>query len=72
MTLASYLKSMGLTQAAFAAQIGTSRQNVSRWCEGVIPRRADMLRLLAITEGKVTPNDFALAPIAKPQPERAA
>lgn len=72
MTLASYLKSLGLTQAAFAAQLGTSRQNVSRWCEGVTPRRADMLRLLAATEGKVTPNDFAFAPITKSQPERMA
>lgn len=78
MKLAAYLSSTGKTRAAFAAELETSRQNVTRWCEGVTPRRKDMLRILAATEGKVTALDFLLqAPAktaAKPTPseERAA
>ena len=72
MKLAAYLSSIGMSRSAFATKLGTSRQNVTRWCEGVTPRRDDMLRLLAETEGKVTPNDFVLGHRAKPQPERMA
>lgn len=72
MKLAAYLASINTTPAAFAAELGTSRQNVSRWCAGVTPRRREMLMLLAKTEGKVTPNDFMLGPIAKPSEGRAA
>lgn len=72
MKLAAYLSQAGMSRAAFAAKIGTSRQNVARWCEGVTPRRDDLMRILAETEGQVAPNDFIFAPIAKPQPERMA
>jgi transcriptional regulator with XRE-family HTH domain len=67
MKLSAYLSSLGMSRAAFAAKVGTSRQNVSRWCEGVTPRRDDMIRVLAETEGKVTPNDFAFSP-RSPEP----
>lgn len=72
MKLATYLSQTGISVPAFAAKLGTSRQNVDRWCKGVTPRRNDLMRILAETEGQVTPNDFIFAPIAKPQPERLA
>lgn len=72
MKLATYLSQNGIGVRAFALKLGTSRQNVDRWCKGVTPRRKDQLRILAETGGAVTPNDFVFAPIAKPQPERAA
>lgn len=78
MKLAAYLSSVGKTRSTFAAELETSRQNVARWCEGVTPRRRDMLRILAATEGKVTALDFLLQspakPAAKPNPseERGA
>ncbi len=73
MKLAAYLSSIGKSRSAFAAELETSRQNVTRWCEGVTPRRKDMLRILAATEGKVTALDFLLQspskPLAKPSDE---
>lgn len=72
MKLAAYLSEAGISVQAFAAKLGTSRQNVDRWCKGVTPRRNDLMRILAETEGKVTPNDFIFAPIAKPQSQGAA
>jgi DNA-binding transcriptional regulator YdaS (Cro superfamily) len=70
MKLSAYLSSVGKSRSAFAAELETSRQNVARWCEGVTPRRQDMLRILAATEGKVTANDFMLAPAIKPPPAK--
>ena len=73
MELKAYLTSEGLTPSAFAERIKTSRQNVSRWCAGVMPRRRDIIRILSATGGKVTPTDFALAVrrAAKPRKEAA-
>lgn len=61
MELRAYLSSVNETPSAFAVRVGTSRQNVSRWCSGVMPRRRDIVRILSATGGKVTPTDFALA-----------
>jgi len=72
MKLAAYLSTHRISIPAFAAKLGTSRQNVDRWCKGVTPRRNDMVRILAETQGQVTPNDFVLGPIAKPSEGRAA
>lgn len=68
MDLSAYLKGAGLSRAAFAARLKTSRQNVSRWCDGVVPRRDDIVKIMAETGGAVTPNDFAFA---KPKPAPA-
>lgn len=62
MKLATYLSQVDMSVPAFAAKLGTSRQNVDRWCKGVTPRRNDLMRILAETEGKVTPNDFVFTP----------
>lgn len=72
MKLATYLSQNGIGIRAFALKLGTSRQNVDRWCKGVTPRRKDLMRILAETEGAVTPNDFVFAPIAKPAPKSEA
>lgn len=61
MELSAYLKAKGQSRSSFAADLKTSRQNVSRWCEGVMPRRDDIAKIMAATDGAVTPMDFAFA-----------
>lgn len=68
MKLAAYLKQAGKTRSAFAAELGTSRQNVARWCDGVTPRREDMLLILGATGGQVTAHDFLLTGRTKARP----
>jgi transcriptional regulator with XRE-family HTH domain len=59
MTLAEYLKSTGERPAQFAARIGVSRQNVSRWVAGKnLPRVAEIKRIVEATDGKVDGNSF--------------
>ncbi len=76
MELAAYLSAKGETPSSFAVKLETSRQNVSRWCDGVMPRKPDLAKIMAATNGAVTPMDFAFAkPKTVPAPkseERAA
>lgn len=60
MTLADYLDHHKLTYAAFAAQIDVRHpRTVERYAKGQrIPDRNVMPRIVAATEGQVTPNDF--------------
>ncbi len=66
MDLSAYLKTHNISRATFAATLRTSRQNVSRWCEGVMPRREDIVKIMAETKGEVTPTDFAFAKPVRP------
>lgn len=59
MTLSEYLTQNQIKPAAFARQIGTSRQSIHRWTVGLSrPRAQEMRRIAEATGGKVTANDF--------------
>ena len=58
MTLEDYLEENGLTQAEFACLAQIKQSTVSRYLNGRLPRRAQLERIIAITRGKVTANDF--------------
>lgn len=71
MKLTTYidLKHRG-NRAAFARLIGVSAMSVLRYCKEPphIPRPSIMVRIVALTNGEVTPNDFFCAAYsAKPQ-----
>lgn len=56
MTLAQYLLAHSISQADFAARLGTSDATVSRWASGkMIPRREMIARIAAETAGAVNP-----------------
>jgi len=66
MTLASWLNSSNLTPTAFADLIGVSRQAMWRYCSNErVPRPEILKRIHKATSGKVTANDFMLAPASK-------
>lgn len=56
----TYLERNHLTDAAFARVIGVSREAVRRYRGGRIPTREIMRRIVDVTDGLVTPNDFHL------------
>jgi len=59
MTLSDYLLSRQLSDAAFARQIGVTRQAVYRYRRRVQPPAWSVLEAIhKATEGVVTPNDF--------------
>lgn len=59
MRLKEYLKQHSLTVEGFAAAIGESPFTVGKWVRGDRrPREATMLRIVDLTSGLVTPNDF--------------
>lgn len=59
MTLDEYLTNERLTESAFAAKIGVSQPHVGRIRKGrVWPQKDTMERILIVTGGRVTPNDF--------------
>lgn len=66
MTLADFLKKKNIRQADFADRIGKSAPYVSMICRGQIwPSRDVIHRIVEVTGGKVTANDFM-------QPQEAA
>lgn len=66
MTLSQYLDQQGLTGEAFAALIDVNPSTVCRYISGArYPRRAVLLRILAATDGAVTPADLLCAPKAE-------
>lgn len=68
MTLGEYLRLHNVTQRHFAALIGRTPPTINGWLSGYrTPRLEDLLAIERLTEGAVTPQDFA--PV---QPRRAA
>jgi transcriptional regulator with XRE-family HTH domain len=59
MTLSAWLTAQNLSDVAFAAQIGVTRQALYRYKHGErFPHRDVMARIIDATDGAVTPNDF--------------
>lgn len=59
MQLKDYLLLIGATERAFAEAIGVSQQAVSRYVSGArTPRPAVMMKIHAVTGGRVAPSDF--------------
>lgn len=72
MKLASYLEREKISDSAFAARIGVSRQALWRYKSGDRrPEWALLEKIVAETCGAVTPNDF-LPNAIQLQPEAAA
>jgi len=64
MNLRTYITANGLTYEQAAALIGgVSRSAVIKWCRGErFPMPGQLRRIYEVTNGEVTPNDFALVP----------
>jgi transcriptional regulator with XRE-family HTH domain len=61
MKLVDYLRVNQITQAEFAARIGTTAATVNRIVRGkVTPRRALMTTICEVTKGEVQPLDLLL------------
>lgn len=59
MKLSEYMKTHKLSDADMASLIGCSEGAVKKWrYDERTPRRNQLLRICAITDGAVTPNDF--------------
>jgi hypothetical protein len=59
MKLSQYLAETNLTDAAFADMVGAERSTITRLRGGdQIPSRPLMLRIVEVTAGLVTANDF--------------
>jgi transcriptional regulator with XRE-family HTH domain len=74
MTLTEYLHANKLTASEFARQMGVSPQAVHRYCDGDrLPRKSEMEKILELTDGVVTPNDFfGVPPCSSPKGRRAS
>lgn len=64
MTLSDFMATQNIRPAEMAALIGdVSASGVIKWARGErIPRPDQQRRIFDATDGKVTPNDFVLAP----------
>lgn len=59
MKLADYLKENKILKHAFAEQIGCAPSTISRLLSGKhVPDRETMTKIIEVTGGAVTPNDF--------------
>lgn len=58
MTLDDFLRDQQLTNAAFAAKVGTDQSTIARLRKGQVPTPKVMLAILEHTGGKVRPDDF--------------
>ena len=59
MELKTYLKTNSLTCRDFAGQVNASERAVIKWSRKErFPREEFMKRIVLITNGEVTPNDF--------------
>ena len=59
MKLQDFLNSQGLTYSEFAVQVGTTGEAVRLWLNGQrTPKRASMKKIVTLTAGVVTANDF--------------
>lgn len=66
MHLADFLDARGISDADFGLSIGVSRQAVHRYRHGRIPDRTTMAKIIEVTGGAVTANDFFSAPAEEP------
>jgi DNA-binding transcriptional regulator YiaG len=63
MKLTDYLNLESMTHADFARLIEVSREAVRLWTAGErTPRKEQMQRIMEVTDGQVTPNDFLREP----------
>ena len=58
MTLDSYLKKAGVKPPEFAKTLGVRLTTVYRYLSGRVPETSVMKRIIEVTSGEVTPNDF--------------
>lgn len=58
MTLSQYLEERKISQQAFAQQIGVDPISVYRWCKGDRFPREHIQKIMELTGGEVTANDF--------------
>ncbi len=59
MRLADYLTNNSIKRIDFAARVGVSPQTITGWCDGTFwPSKKNVERVVAETDGAVTPNDF--------------
>jgi DNA-binding transcriptional regulator YdaS (Cro superfamily) len=59
MDLQTYIRSAGLSQAEFAAKIGSHPVTVSKWCSGaMLPGLGNVRAIEAETGGRVTAADL--------------
>lgn len=59
MRLHEYLQQTGLSRADFARQIGVKYITVARYLDTQrVPEPSVMVKIIEVTEGKVTANDF--------------
>lgn len=62
MTLAEFMKANSLTDVLLAEQLNCSAGAVRKWLYGErIPRAEQMRKIVELTAGSVTPNDFLIA-----------
>lgn len=63
MQLSEYLKAKGVSDEDFGQSIGVTRQAVHRYKTfDRFPDRPVLAKILEVTDGEVTPNDFLPAP----------
>ena len=58
MKLSDYLSENELTHSEFAESIARERSTVSKLIAGGVPDSKTMIRIIAVTDGQVQPNDF--------------
>ncbi len=58
MTLDSYLLDRKITEPDFAARVRVNQSTINRARKGQVPSPDVLRRIVAATEGEVTPNDF--------------
>lgn len=59
MKLSEWLTENRVSRAEFARQVGVSGAAITQWCDGSIyPSREMAERIVEVTNGSVTPNDF--------------
>jgi len=58
MRLAAYLKRERIKIADFAAKISVHEKSVSRYLGGRVPSTEVLKRIVSVTKGEVTANDF--------------
>lgn len=56
--LTAFREAHDLTLEEFGDLVGVGKSTVWRWEAGGIPERAAMETIVAITDGRLTPNDF--------------
>ena len=62
MRLADYVKQSNMSQAEIAALVGVTEAAMSRYMRDRVPSPDVMQRIIEVTDGAVTPNDFFALP----------